>query len=418
MTFHIERRVDNKGETHFRASTRVKGTDGELHRVRTSWRDLQREAKDDGEQLLEELAKPVRGDETVAALLERFMRDYCVPSQVAPTTRLNYRLAIDHHITGVWLRADSEPVQMGEIRAADLLAADVAEWQALQLTSGKSDGTGLGPKTVRGIRGVLGGAFSWAVGLGDYESNPVAAVKPPKLRKSTKATPTLATVKEYVAALAGTRYVVPLLMIAGTGMRRGEVLGQRWTDLDAGCTLMHLREQRRQYGNIVEPADPKTDAGTRDLTLPPFLTEALLAEKTRQQQDAVLAGETFSENALICGDVKPNSLGGGLLGALKRRSLPPIGMHRLRHMVATEMLANGMSVLDVQAQLGHSNPATTTGIYGHVKPGASAKNMAFYGILWENAEDEARTTASGEVADSHFPGAPKVAPRDDDSPTD
>ena len=155
MTFHIERRVDNKGETHFRASTRVKGTDGELHRVRTSWRDLQREAKDDGEQLLEELAKPVRGDETVAALLERFMRDYCVPPQVAPTTRLNYRLAIDHHITGVWLRADSEPVQMGEIRAADLLAADVAEWQALQLTSGKSDGTGLGPKTVRGIRGVV-----------------------------------------------------------------------------------------------------------------------------------------------------------------------------------------------------------------------------------------------------------------------
>ena len=232
--------------------------------------------------------------------------------------------------------------------------------------------------------------------LGDYQASPVSAVKPPKLRRARLEPPQMATVQQYVAALEGTRYRIPVLLAAGTGMRRGEVLAQRWRDLDLASGVLRVRRQMRQAGSAVREASPKTEAGNRDLPLPPFLLAALKAEKQRQKGQATIAGESWSEEATICAPMKPDALTHGLLATLRRRGLPPIGMHKLRHALASAMLAGGIGVLEVQAQLGHSDSATTVGIYGHLMPGALPKAMARVGEMWEEA---LAPTASGEVVD-------------------
>lgn len=346
----------------------------------TRWLPLQREARDAGEALLTALGERPVTAETVAELLERWMRDYCA-TEVAPSTRHHYRQAIDHHIVPVLV----DDVPLGEIPAAALTPADVAEWQAHLLTRGRHDGKPLAPKSVRDYRGVLSGAYAWATGLGDLSSNPVAAVKAPRLPRRRTQPPGIAEVQAYLRLLEGTRYHLPVLIAAATGMRRGEVLGLRWADVDLTAGTACVREQLRQVGAGSERAETKTAAGERIAAIAPPFVGLIAAAKREAQGVAMLAGRPWSDEAPACAPMKPDDLTKGLRATLLRRKVRPLHMHALRHMVASEMLRSGAGILEVQAQLGHKDSATTLGTYGHLLPGALSDAAKRYGAAWDAA---------------------------------
>jgi integrase len=380
LHYHLEPYQAKSGK-RWRAVVRVPLAGGGSRRETTSWRGLQREAKADGDALLEALAAPVQSSETVAELLERWMRDYCA-TEVAETTRHHYRQAIDHHIVNVVVRDD---VELGTICAADLTPDDVAEWQAFLLAKGRHDGQGLAPKSVRDYRGALGGAYAWAVALRSLPANPVTAVKAPRLPRAHVQPPGVAEVQAYLALLEGTRYHLPVVIAAATGMRRGEVLGLRWSDVDLAAGTVRVHEQVRQAGSEAKRAATKTAAGYREIPAAPPLVPVIAEAKRKAQASAMLAGLSWSDSAPVCRPMKPDDLTKGLRATLLRRHVAPLHMHALRHMVASEMLASGAGILEVQAQLGHKDSATTLGIYGHLLPGALSDAAKRYGQAWDAA---------------------------------
>jgi len=135
-------------------------------------------------------------------------------------------------------------------------------------------------------------------------------------------------------------------ILPATGCRRGEALGLQWADVDQVAGTLRIRRSWTQSG-IVE--NTKTDAGTRTVAAP-----ACLVSATPGAPDALVVG--FSPNAA---------------DKAWRTMLADLGfagqfhMHMIRHSVASRMIADGVPITNVSAQLGHANPSITLGIYSH-----------------------------------------------------
>lgn len=382
-SFHIEhydskRKGKKRPTRRYRAVAYVGKREGGPRRETTSWRLTREEAKADGAEMIRSLSRPPTTDETLAELLERWMRDHV--SGLEATTQIHYRRIIDDHIVGVDVRTEATPIAMGELPAADLTASDVAEWQAEVLTDHA-------PKSVRNYRGVLSGALAWAVSLGDLQVNVVTMVKAPKWKRRPVDPPMISAMQDYLTVLEGTRYWLPVIIAGGLGMRRGEVLGLEWRHVDLERGVVHVRQNVRQVGSLVDTVPYlKTSAGRRDLPLPSFV-----AEKLRQALiEARLQGR-YGPMERVCEPMKPDRLTHGLRAMYRRRGMKPIGMHMLRHAVASAMLASGVPVLEVQAFLGHKHASTTLGTYGHLLPGGLTAAAERYGQAWEEAESERET---------------------------
>lgn len=380
-TFHIEHVGDGRGR-RYRAVAYVpvaERKEGEGSRKVTKWKPTKGEARADAKKLLERLNGPDPTEETVAELLERWMRDYAAGA-VEASTLDGYRKAIDHHIVPV----------IGEVRASELTPAEAARWQASELTHQSS-------KSVRNYRGVLGGALKWAVRLGELPTNVLDQVPAPRWRRQPVDPPPVDALQGYLEALEGSRYYLPALIAGGTGMRRGEVLGLEWRHVDLAAGLIRVRQNVRQIGNDVETVPYlKTAAGRRELPMPPFVSERL----RRALVEAQVSGRNKPGDR-VCLPMKPDQLTHGLRAWYVRRQMKPVGMHMMRHAVASAMLAAGVPMLEVQGFLGHKDVVTTLGTYGHLLPGALSGAAERYGEAWEKA-------ASGRPDEA--PGGPKVLP--------
>lgn len=386
-SFHIERYQTKKGR-RFRAVVYVGKREGGPRRDTGRWRQYEREAIQDGRDMLDAFGAPRRTEETLAELLERWLRDYAAGATES-TTLAGYKRIVEDHIVGVVIRSDGSPVPMGDVRARDLTAADFAEWQAVQLKTQK-------PKTVRNNRVPLGSCLTWATELGDLAGNELAKVPRPKLRRQPVEPPPVAVVQAHLTALEGTRYWRPALIAAATGLRRGEVLGLEWRHLDTANGVVMVRQNVRQVGAKVETVPYlKTDAGRRDLPLPEFAADLLRIEHAKDR----LQGKGRPHDR-VCGQIPPDSFTGGLRAMWDRKGLPRIRLHMLRHALASSMLAAGVPMLTVQAFLGHRDITTTMGTYGHLLPGALGDAAEVMGAVWQTAKDK----AEGEAADASSDG--------------
>jgi integrase len=378
--FHIEPRGSGKAR-RYRAVVYVPVSErkpGEQPRRTSKWRHYEREAKTDGQALLTTLSAGAVTDETVAQLLERWLRDYATGS-VEDTTLAHYRRHADFHI---------KPL-LGDIPVAELTPADAAHWQADELTHQSA-------KSVRNYRGVLGGALSWAVKLGDLEKNVLAQVPAPRWNRRPVEPPPVGALQGYLEALEGSRYYLPALIAGGTGMRRGEVLGLEWRHVDLVEGVIHVRQNVRQVGSEVSVVPYlKTAAGRRDLPLPEFVAAHL--RRARLEAQAMIG--KVRPNDRLCAAMKPDQLTHGLRAWYVRRDMRPVGMHMMRHAVASAMLASGVPMLEVQGFLGHKNVVTTLGTYGHLMPGALGGAAKRYGEAWEEAEQKRDDPGPGTGGD-------------------
>jgi integrase len=152
-----------------------------------------------------------------------------------------------------------------------------------------------------------------------------------------------------------------------TGMRRGELLGLRWQDVDLDLGVLHVRLQVTDFTGPDRVQTPKTESGRRAIDLPPLVVEALRGHRVRQLQRR-LASIRWQESGLICTSavgtaIGPRNATRRFQELRERAELPDLTLHGLRHTAATLMLTAGMPMHDVSAILGHSNPTTTAQIY-------------------------------------------------------
>ncbi len=155
------------------------------------------------------------------------------------------------------------------------------------------------------------------------------------------------------------------------GLRRGELAGLRWSDVDLAAGVLHIRNQRQRInGKSVIDCPPKSAAGRRDIPLPADLGRLLTLVKRRQAAQAAVCGfsavyvVSYTDNRPI----DPHALNAALSRDLAAAGLPPINLHGLRHSMATAAVAAGVPIKVLQTLLGHANFATTADIYAHVLP--------------------------------------------------
>jgi len=230
---------------------------------------------------------------------------------------------------------------------------------------------GKGPRMIQLAHVVLHAAFHQAVREGILGRNPADAVPRPKVERTEFQILTEEQVHEFVIASTGSRYEMLFYLALATGMRKGELLGLKWSDLDSSKGILFVQRQLQQLsgqGSSLVPT--KTKAGRRPIKLGPETLKRLETHRVQQESDKTLAGEGWQENGLIFTStigtyVDQTKVSRELKKVLNAAGLPSIRFHDLRHTSISFLLEMGMPVNTVQQRSGHSKASVTTDIYGH-----------------------------------------------------
>ena len=239
----------------------------------------------------------------------------------------------------------------------------------------------MSPRTVGHIRGVLRTALNDGVRLGVVARNVALLTDPPRQRTAEREPFTEAEARALLAAAEGDRLAALYRLALTLGLRRGELLGLRWQDVDLdGGRLRVARSLQRVNGAIVVK-EPKTERSRRTLSLGPAAVAALRAHHDRQTWERKAAGLRWRESGAVFTTsigttIDPDRLNKHYKALLGRAGLRDQRFHDLRHTAATLMLRDGLPVHEVSAVLGHAQTSTTLNVYSHVLPGGNDRAAA------------------------------------------
>jgi integrase len=284
-------------------------------------------------------------------------------SQVRATTLGGYR----HNV-----RAYIVP-RLGDIPLQRLSTARVGAFYGELVASGGQKGRPLSPKTVRYVHTTLRRALRDAVADGLVVRNVAAQARPPRARRVEMHTWTAAEVGAFLASVREDRLYAAWLLLATLGLRRGELLGLRWPDVDLTSGRIAIRNTLVMVDGKPAMAEPKTAKGRRSLTLAPQVLEAVRVHRAHQAAERLSWGADYTDSGLVVmtedgRPMHPESLSSLFVRQAKRAGLSPIRLHDLRHSVASILLAQGVHPKVVSEQLGHATIALTLDTYSHVIP--------------------------------------------------
>jgi integrase len=308
-----------------------------------------------------QLGLPVARDErvTMAAFLERWLRDSAAPSTRARTLQ-GYTVIVRRHL---------EPT-IGRIPLVKLGPAQV------QAMLNAKTAAGLSPQSVRNIHAVLRRALNQATRWGLIPRNPATLVDTPRHVAYEAPTITPEQARAILAAMQGDRMEALVTLTLATGLRQGEALALRWSDLDLDSGSLTVRRTLQRVAGEPLWAEPKTPRSRRTVAIPASIVGVLRAHRKGQAQEQLWAGSRWHEQGLVFTSSIGTPMTGGdvtkrFQALLAAAGLPRIRFHDLRHGCASLLLAQGVHPRVVMEQLGHSTIALTMNVYSHVIPAAA-----------------------------------------------
>jgi integrase len=250
------------------------------------------------------------------------------------------------------------------------------------LKSGRADGSGgLSPATVRRVHATLHHALKDAVRWQHLMQNPADAADPPRVRRSEMKVWTPSELRGFLKSIHGHRLYAAFALAALTGMRRGEVLGLRWGDVDLDGARVAVRRTLVTVGYRVEMSEPKTAQGRRSIDLDPTTVTVLKGHRAQQAEERLAWGPQWADGGWVFTQesrepVHPDTFSKTFDRLVKRAGLPRIRLHDLRHTNVAHSLAAGVPVKVISERVGHSTTAFTQDVYGHVIPGMGKEAAA------------------------------------------
>jgi integrase len=178
-----------------------------------------------------------------------------------------------------------------------------------------------------------------------------------------------------------------------TGMRRGEVLGLKWEDIDFEAGRLAVRRSLIPLGGDVIVSEPKTARGRRSIALDPETVEVLKTQAARQLAEQEKWGEAWTDSGYICTKedgtpYHPEVVSRYFRQALKEAKLPTIRPHDLRHTHATLALRAGIHPKVVSERLGHATVSITLDTYSHAIPAMQEEAAVLIaGLVFAAASD-------------------------------
>ncbi len=310
------------------------------------------------------------------------------PPWVRPSTWASYRMAVERHIVPA----------LGGVLLQGLTPGHLTAFYRALLEDGRRDRRGgLAPKSVRNIHGVLHAALRDAVRWGYLPRNVAAVADLPKGMAPEMRVWSPEQLRAFLDQVRGKPLYAAWLLLATTGMRRGEVAGLRWVDVDLDAGRLSPRRPRVVVNNEVVVSEPKTGKGRRSLALDHATIAALREHRTRQLEQRLAVGPHWQDSGLVFTwpdgrPIHPHRFSKWFEQHARAAGLPKIRLHDVRHSYATAALAAGVPAKVVSERLGHANIAITMDTYSHVLPGldAHAAGTVARLILGDADQDEAR----------------------------
>jgi integrase len=231
--------------------------------------------------------------------------------------------------------------------------------------------SGLSPRSVAMIRAVLRTALGLAVRWGQVPRNVAALTDPPRERRREMKVLDTRQARALLDQVHGDRLEALYAVALAVGLRQGEALGLRWSDIDLdGPTLAISRALQRLDGTL-RFVEPKSAGSHRTLLLPAFAVSTLKRHRVGQNEERLTAGPLWEDGDLVFSTMLGRPLDArNVVRQFKRHlngaELPDIRFHDLRHSCATLLLAQGVSPRAVMETLGHSQISLTLGTYSHV----------------------------------------------------
>jgi integrase len=218
------------------------------------------------------------------------------------------------------------------------------------------------PKTRQLIRNVLSRALKQAMQVGKVIRNVVQAIPPIRVERKDRRVFSKDELAVFLRVAKESRYWPAYLLMATTGIRRGEALALRWSDISLEKKTITIRQTlvKTRRGLITNP--PKTKLSKRSIRLPEFAVEAL-SEIPARMRHGLVTSTTTGEM------IDPDLLWSDYRRMLRSAGLPRVTLHDLRHTHASILLQCGVGITDVSKRLGHSTIKTTADMYAHEVPG-------------------------------------------------
>lgn len=275
---------------------------------------------------------------------------------------------------GRYIEQDLVPA-LGRLRLGDLRPTHV---------EGFLDGLGAagrGATTVRRIHATLRSALTDAKRLRLVTYNAATDAAPPAVRPPEVHPWEAEELADFLDHAESHRLGALFEVLAFTGLRRGEVCGLRWSDIDLTRGVITVREQLVEVDGRIIPGAPKTQSGVRVVEIGERVIEALRGRQLAQDIDRAewrdgyaVGGRVFTREDGT--DLFPSYVT-KLFGKLvKAAGVRPVRLHDLRHGAASLMLAQGIPMTVVSKRLGHSSVGITSDIYSHLLEGVGASAAA------------------------------------------
>ena len=220
---------------------------------------------------------------------------------------------------------------------------------------------------------VLRRALNQAVRWGLLSCSPCSSVDPPKVQQAEMTALDEAELHGFLVAIRNSRLYGPTLLAATTGLRRGEILGLRWNDLDLECRECRVTRSLQETPEGVSIRSPKTRKSRRMVLLPHMAVEALKAHRIVQEAERALVGASYEDHDLVFSRPDgfpwtPSQFSSDFSRLMRKHGFT-VRFHDLRHTHASQLLSHGTPVKVVSERLGHASASITLDIYAHTLPG-------------------------------------------------